>query len=132
VPVQMELRRIISSVVDDQHVIILKEVDGERAFPIVIGVFEVVSIGRRIRGEETPRPLTHDLILSAIEQLGGELQDVMINDLQDHTYYAKLRVRQAGELVEIDCRPSDAIPVAVTAQVPIFVSEDVLGDVLEE
>lgn len=131
-PIQMELRRIISSVVDDQHVIILKEVEGERSFPIVIGVFEVVSIGRRIRGEETPRPLTHDLILSSIEMLGGELQDVMINDLQEHTYFAKLRVRQAGELVEIDCRPSDAIPIAVTAKVPIYVSEDVLGDALDE
>ncbi len=131
-PIQMELRRIISSVIDDQHIIILKEVEGDRAFPIVIGIFEVVSIGRRIRGEATPRPLTHDLILSSIEQLGGEIQDVMISDLRDHTYFAKLRVRQQGELVEIDCRPSDAIPVAVTAKVPIYVNEDVLGDALDE
>ncbi len=128
----MELRRIISSVIDDHHIIVLKEVDGDRAFPIVIGIFEVVSIGRRIRGEQTPRPLTHDLILSAIENLGGEVQDVMISDLRDHTYFAKLRVRQAGELVEIDCRPSDAIPIAVTAKVPIYVNEDVLGDALDE
>lgn len=131
-PIQMELQRVISSVTDEQHVIVLKEVDGERAFPIVIGVFEVVSIRRRIWGEETPRPLTHDLILSSIEMLGGELQDVMISDLQDHTYFAKLRVRQAGELVEIDCRPSDAIPLAVTAKVPIYVNEDVLGDAIDD
>jgi hypothetical protein len=79
-----------------------------------------------------PRPLTHDLIVAAVEQLGGEVQDIVINDLQDHTYYAKLRVRKDGELTEIDCRPSDAIAVAVTAKVPIWVAEDVLAETTDE
>jgi bifunctional DNase/RNase len=132
VPVQMELRRIIISEVDEHQVIVLKEVDGERSFPIVIGIFEATSIDRRVRGMQSPRPLTHDLITSAVEQLGGEIQDIIISDLQEHTYFAKLRVRQEGELIEIDCRPSDAVALAVTARVPIYVSEEVLGEALED
>jgi hypothetical protein len=128
----MELRRIIISEVEDHQVIILREVDGERSFPIVIGIFEATSIDRRVKGMAAPRPLTHDLVVAAVEQLGGEIQDIVISDLQEHTYFAKLRVRQEGELVEIDCRPSDAIALAVTAKVPIYVNEDVLGEALDE
>jgi len=128
----MELRRIIISEVHDQQVIILKEVEGERSFPIVIGVFEATSIERRVKGLPSPRPLTHDLLTSVIENLGGELQDVFINELRDHTYYAKLRIRKEGELIEIDSRPSDAIAVAVTAKVPIYVAEEVLSEVFGE
>jgi bifunctional DNase/RNase len=131
-PVHMELSRIIISEVNDSQVIYLKEVDGERTFPILIGIFEATSIDRRVKGFEAQRPLTHDLLISVVEQLGGEFQDVVINELKDHTYFAKLRVRSEGELVEIDARPSDAIAVAVTCQptLPIYVSEDVLNDVL--
>lgn len=131
-PVQMELKRIIISEIHEQQVITLKEVDGDRSFPIVIGIFEATSIDRRVKGITNPRPLTHDLVANSIDQLGGELQDVYINDLREHTYFAKLRVRQEGELVEIDCRPSDAIALAVTAKVPIYVAEDVLGEVWGE
>src|SRR5215471_19110542 len=131
-PIQMELRRIIISELDPHQIVILKEVEGERNFPIVIGVFEATSIDRRVKGEQAPRPLTHDLIISVVEQMGGEIQDIVISDLQDHTYFAKLRVRKEGELIEIDCRPSDAIALAVTAKVPIYVSEEVLGEALEE
>ena len=131
-PVQMELKRIIISEVHEQQIIVLREVDGERSFPIVIGLFEATSIDRRVKGVQTPRPLTHDLIVSVVEQLGGDVQDIVISDLQDHTYFAKLRVRKEGELVEIDCRPSDAIAVAVTAKAPIYVNEQVLGEALEE
>ena len=96
-PVQMELRRIIISEVDEHQVIVLKEVEGERSFPIVIGIFEATSIDRRVRGMQSPRPLTHDLIASVIEQLGGEVQDVVISDLEEHTYFARLRVRREGD-----------------------------------
>jgi bifunctional DNase/RNase len=128
----MELRRIIISEVDEHQVIVLREVEGERSFPIVIGLFEATSIDRRVRGIAASRPLTHDLIHSIVDQLGGEIQDVVISDLKEHTYFAKLRVRHEGELIEVDCRPSDAIAVAVTARAPIYVSEDVLGEALEE
>ena len=97
-PIQMELRRIIISELDPHQIVILKEVEGERNFPIVIGVFEATSIDRRVKGEQPPRPLTHDLIISVVEQLGGEIQDIIINDLKEHTYFAKLRVRKDGDV----------------------------------
>jgi uncharacterized protein len=128
VPVQMELKRIIISEVIDHQMIWLKEVDGERVFPIVIGIFEATSIDRRVKKMNSPRPLTHDLIANVVESLGAEIQDIYINELRDHTYFAKLRIRQNGELVEIDSRPSDAIALAVTANVPIYVAEDVINE----
>jgi bifunctional DNase/RNase len=131
-PVAMELARIIISEINSEQVIYLKEIEGERMFPILIGMFEAMSINRRVNHVEAPRPLTHDLIVSAVEAMGGDFQDVVISELKDHTYYAVLRVRHEGELIEIDSRPSDAIAVAVTCDppLPIYVSEDVLTDVL--
>ncbi len=131
-PVQMELKRIIISDIHDQQVIMLREVDGDRSFPIVIGIFEAASIDRRVKGIPTPRPLTHDLVANVVEMLGAELQDVLISALVDHTYFAKLRIRKDGELVEVDSRPSDAIAVAVTAKVPVYVNEDVLSELEDE
>jgi hypothetical protein len=132
VPVQMELKRIIISEVIDHQMIYLKEVEGDRFFPIVIGIFEATSIDRRVKRMNSPRPLTHDLIVNVVENLGAELQDIYINELRDHTYFAKLRIRQNGELIEIDSRPSDAIALAVTASVPIYVSEEVISEACGE
>ncbi len=100
VPVQMELKRIIISEIHDQQVVMLKEVDGDRSFSIMIGIFEATSIDRRVKRLPSPRPLTHDLVASVIDNLGGELRDIYISELRDHTYYAKLRIRQNGEMVE--------------------------------
>jgi bifunctional DNase/RNase len=128
----MELRRIIISEIDDHQVIVLKEVEGDRSFPIVIGMFEATSIERRVKKSmPLPRPLTHDLIVSVVEQMGGDIQDIIISDLQEHTYFARLRIRKDGELIEVDCRPSDAVALAVIARVPIYVNEEVLGEALE-
>lgn len=129
--VQMELVRIIISEINDQQVVFLREVDGDRSFPILIGIFEATSIDRRVQGHTPPRPLTHDLLRNVIETLGAEVQDVVITQLIDHTYYAVIRIRHEGELQEIDCRPSDAIALAVhyDPHLPIYVSEDVLGQV---
>lgn len=129
VPVHMELKRIIISEIHEQQVVMLKEVDGERSFSIMIGIFEATSIDRRVKRLPSPRPLTHDLVTTVIDNLGGELRDIYISELRDHTYYAKLRIRQNGEMVEVDSRPSDAIALAVTAGVPIYVAEDVLDEV---
>jgi len=132
-PVEMKLSRIIISEINDQQVIYLREVDGSRQFPILIGLFEATSIDRRVRDERPQRPLTHDLVVNIVEALGGEPDSVVINDLREHTYYAKLRVKLDGELIEIDARPSDAIAVAVTCQpnLPIYVAEEVLEEVLD-
>jgi bifunctional DNase/RNase len=125
----MELTRIIINETSDSHIIFLKEVDGDRTFPIVIGIFEASSIDRRVRNQASQRPLTHDLLANTIDLLGGDLQDIYINDLREHTYFAKLRIKHEGEVVEVDSRPSDAIALAVTVDVPIFVSEDILDEV---
>ncbi|MBS0208324.1 MAG: bifunctional nuclease family protein [Planctomycetes bacterium] len=131
-PVQMELSRIIISEINDQQVIYLKEVDGTRSFPILIGIFEATIIDRRVKGFASQRPLTHDLLVSLADNLGAQFQSVVISELKDHTYYAKLVVKHEGETIEIDSRPSDAIAVAVTCDppLPIYVSEEVLNDVL--
>jgi bifunctional DNase/RNase len=108
-------------------------VDGDRQFPILIGLFEATSIDRRVKKQDTPRPLTHDLLVNVVESLGAELDSVVITDLREHTYYAHLRIKVDGELVEIDSRPSDAIAVAVTCEppLPIYVDEEVLDDAIE-
>ena len=130
--VQMQLARIIISEISDNQVIYLREVDGDRQFPILIGIFEATSIDRRVKEDFTPqRPLTHDLIVTVAKQLGAKLESVVISELREHTYYAKLQLRnESGELVEIDARPSDAIAVAVTLDppLPIYVAEEVLGE----
>ncbi|VTS01106.1 bifunctional nuclease family protein [Tuwongella immobilis] len=126
--VEMRLKRIVISEVSDQQQVVLREIDGDRSFTIIIGIFEATSIDRRVKQMSSPRPLTHDLLVSIIDRMGGELQDIVISDLREHTYFAKLRIRQDGEILEIDSRPSDAIAIAVTAKVPIFVSEEVLRD----
>lgn len=130
--VLMRLKRIIISEIHDQQFVELKEVDGIRKFTIVIGIFEATSIDRRVKKIPSPRPLTHDLLVQIIEEMGGELRDIVISELRDHTYYAKLRVYANGEMIEIDSRPSDAIAVAVTADVPIYVAEEVLQEVSNE
>src|SRR5262249_25050564 len=132
VPVHMELKRIIISEIHEQQVIMLKEVDGERSFSIMIGIFEATSIDRRVKRLPSPRPLTHDLVANVVEQLGGKISDTYTSELRDHTNYAKLRIRHNGELIEVDSRPSDAIALAVTASVPIYVAEDVLDEVCGE
>ncbi len=132
-PVTMQLSRIIISEINDQQVIYLKEIDGDRQFPILIGIFEATSINRRVKNYQSPRPLTHDLLVGLVESLGAELDSVLISELREHTYFAQLRVRQDGELIEIDARPSDAIAVAVTCDppLPIYVAEEVLEDVVD-
>jgi hypothetical protein len=127
--IQMELSKIIISEMQDQQIIVLKEVDGDRKFPIVIGSGEAYAIDRRLKGILHPRPLTHDLLASVIEQLGGAIERIEINNLQDHTFFARIHIRQNGNTVKIDSRPSDAIALGVATSVPIYVAEHVLDAV---
>lgn len=129
--IEMQLARIIISEISENQVIYLQEVDGEREFPILIGIFEATSIDRRVKDEfRPPRPLTHDLVVSVAESLGGRLESVVISDLQEHTYFAKLIMRKDEETIKIDARPSDAIAIAVSMDppIPIYVSEEVLDE----
>ena len=127
--VQMELQRIIISEMQDQQIIVLKEVDGDRNFPIVIGSAEAYAIDRRLKGIPTQRPMTHDLLASVIEQLGGTIDHIEINNLENHTFFAQIYIRQDGQVVAVDSRPSDAIALGIATMVPIFVAEHVLNEV---
>ena len=124
--VQMELHKIIISEMADSQIIVLREVDGERHFPIVIGSAEAYAIDRRLKGIPSARPLTHDLLASVIERMGGHIERIEINDLSDHTYFSLIQIRRDGQLLEIDSRPSDAIALGVATLVPIFVAEHVV------
>jgi uncharacterized protein len=127
--VQMELNKIIISEMQEQQIIMLKEVDGERSFAIVIGDNEAKAIDRRLKGIPMPRPMTHDLLASVIEQLGGTVEKIEITNLQEHTFFASIHIRQNGDTLEIDSRPSDAIALGIATSVPIFVAEHVLDAV---
>jgi bifunctional DNase/RNase len=125
----MELSRILIREVTDAQFIELREIGGDRTFPIVVGKPEAYAIDRRLKGIEPERPQTHELLATLIETLGGELKRISIDDLVDGTFFAKLHVQQGEVEHEIDSRPSDAIALGVAMQVPIFVEEHVLDEV---
>ena len=110
----------------------LREAGGAREFSIVIGEFEAKSIDRYVKQIAPPRPMTHDLFCSAVELLGGRIQDVCIYGMEEQTYFASIRVVRGEELIEIDSRPSDAIAVAVSSQppLPILIDEAVFEEAL--
>ena len=110
------------------YALILKEVNGNRRLPIIIGAFEAQSIALEMEGIKPPRPLTHDLMKNIIDTFGVSLQDVFINELRDGTFYAKITIEGVSDSQEVDSRPSDAIALAVRYGVPIFVSDEVLKE----
>ncbi len=108
------------------YAILLKEIDGVRRLPIIIGSFEAQAIALEIEGIKPPRPLTHDLMKQLIDNLGGSVVEVIVNELKDNTFYAKIILEASGLTNEIDARPSDAIALAVRTYAPIYVSESVM------
>ena len=132
--IQCELAQIMIAEQRGAQVIVLRECEGERIFPIEIGLFEALAINRHISGEEMIRPMTHDLLLSVMAHLGGSLKRIVVSELVETvegqgTFYGLLVVERDGEEIEIDTRPSDAIALAVREGCPLFVSEDVLQKV---
>lgn len=130
--VPVELSRIMITELGDQQVIFLKEKDGDRNFPIMIGTREAMAIDRRLKGHKTPRPMTHDLMADVIESMGGSIERILISDIQDHTFIAKLYISRGEETIEIDSRPSDAIALGVAYDTDIYVAEHVLDTVFNE
>ena len=126
--VRVDLAQIVIAENREMQLIVLRERNGERTLPILIGIYEAHAIERRVKGVEYPRPLTHDLLANLIEQLSGDLEKIVINDLQEGTFFAKLVIRHSGELIEIDSRPSDAIALGVASEVPIYVEDHVLDE----
>ncbi len=130
--IAVELSRILITEYGDQQVIFLREIDGERTFPILIGISEAMAIDHRLKGHKHPRPMTHDLLASVINQMGGDLDRIVITDLREHTFVASIYIRQNGEVIEIDSRPSDAIALGVAFDTPLFVAEHVFEAVLDQ
>ena len=108
------------------YAILLKEINGNRRLPIIIGAFEAQAIALEIEGIKPPRPLTHDLLKQITDNLGATTLEVVIDDLRENTFYAKIIFEVSALTNEIDARPSDAIALAVRAQAPIFVAESVM------
>jgi len=124
--IEMSIESIRVSLVNYQRVVILKEKGAERYLPIWIGPAEADAIAVRLQEVAVARPLTHDLLRSVIDALGAQINCVIVNDLTNDTFYARLLLDVDGKSVEIDSRPSDAIALAVRADVPIFAEETVL------
>ncbi len=128
--VRVELSQIRIDEKRHEQVIVLKERNGTRSFPIVIGIQEANAIKIEIAGVNPPRPLTHDLLVDTIKQLGATLEKVVVDKLKDNIFFAKLMLKNRdGEETGVDARPSDSIAIAVRAKVPLFVSEEVLDKV---
>jgi len=125
--VEMELNKIVINEKRHDQLIVLKEKNGERLLPIVIGLNEASAIKLKIGGFNPPRPLTHDLLHSMIKNLEANLEKIVIDRLEENTFFAKLVIKtDSGKTKIVDARPSDSIALAVRANVPIFVDEAVL------
>jgi len=124
--IEMTIESIRVSLMNYQRVVILKEKASDRYLPIWIGPAEADAIAVQLQEVSVPRPLTHDLLRSVIEQLGAQVNHILVNDLSNDTFYARVVLDVRGDSMEIDSRPSDALALAVRARVPIFADEGVL------
>jgi len=111
----------------DSPVVLLKEADGERVLPIWIGHAEASAIAIALEGIKVERPLTHDLMRAVIEGLKAKVSRILISELKDNTFYAKIYLEKEKTIINVDARPSDSIALALRVQVPIFVSQNVLS-----
>ena len=123
--IQVKVSGLIVDDASKSPVVILQEVEGERYLPIWIGPFEAQAIANEIQGKKFPRPLTHDLLFTAIGSLKAQVNRIVISDLREKTFYASIILERAGEVMSLDARPSDSIALAVRAAAPIFVAEKV-------
>jgi len=126
VMIEMTIDSIRVSLMNYQRVVILKEKMAERYLPIWIGPAEADAIAVKLQGVTVPRPLTHDLLSSVIDNLGATVNSIIVSDLKNDTFYAKIMLNADGGLLEVDSRPSDALALAVRVEVPIYVDEAVL------
>ncbi len=130
--IELNVHSVLYSLLSRHRVVLLKEVQGERYLPIWIGMYESEAIAMRLQGASVPRPLTHDLLANVISEMGGTVQYIVVNDLNDSTFFARIAIqmsrgpRASGEVQLVDSRPSDAIALAVRVSVPIYADESVM------
>ncbi|QSZ27997.1 bifunctional nuclease family protein [Aceticella autotrophica] len=118
--IKFKVKTIVTDNTGEFSVLLVDE-EEKKTLPIAIGALEAQNIAIPIQGVNPPRPLTHDLLKSAIEALGGKIEEIVITDLKDNTYYAEIHIKQDGRLITLDARPSDAIALAVRCDMPIYI-----------
>lgn len=123
---RMKVDKLGIDLLTHEPVVILKDLEGKRTLPIMIGPFEATAIALALEGQQVPRPLSHDLMKSIIETLDAQVERVVIDDIKENTFYAKVILRAGGEPLEVDARPSDSIALALRTNSPIFVSEQLV------
>ncbi|HEV8564661.1 MAG TPA: bifunctional nuclease family protein [Actinomycetota bacterium] len=126
--IEMELAGVRVELPTNQPIVLLKEKDGERYLPIWIGAAEAAAIALSLQGVVTPRPMTHDLMKTILEDLGVTVSRIVVTELREGTFYAQLDMARNGDSLEVSSRPSDAIALAVRMAIPIFANEDVLAE----
>lgn len=124
--VRMEIKGLMLDPTSNVPIVILRDAGEQIFLPIWIGVFEANAIALRLEEVDTPRPMTHDLLRATLEQLGAKVEKVVISDLQENTFFARIHMQRNGDGLQVDARPSDAIALALRTQAPIFVLQPVL------
>lgn len=125
-PVRMVIKGLMLDPTSNSPIVVLRDEEEQVLLPIWIGLFEANAIALQVQNVTPPRPLTHDLLRTALETLQAEVDRILISDLQDNTFYARIYLRRNGEELELDSRPSDAIALALRTASPIYVLPSVL------
>ena len=126
--IEMEVKGVRLDAVGQNPVVVLAGKDGKKALPIWIGLLEASAIDRELSNNPAPRPMTHDLLYSILEQVHAKVKEVKIVELKDHTYYARLSLTLNKDLIELDARPSDAIIIALKSKTPVYVAAKIIDD----
>ena len=124
--IEMAIKGLAVDPITNMPIIVLREVEGPRVLPIWVGVFEANAIALQVENVQTPRPMTHDLLKSVIDKLGGHVERIVVCELKENTFYATLHVLSPTGVLEVDARPSDAIALALRSGARIFVDETVI------
>src|SRR5215213_9834975 len=126
--IEMTIKGLMVDPITNMPIIILRDREGQRILPIWVGVFEANAIALQIENVQTPRPMTHDLLKNIIGDLSASVDRIVVTELKENTFYARIHLRRNGTAIEVDARPSDAIALALRTQSPIFVEEAVIDN----
>jgi bifunctional DNase/RNase len=124
--IEMKIKGLVVDPISKMHIVVLEDLNSERILPIWIGVFEANAIALKIENIATPRPMTHDLLKNFLDELNISVEKIVVNDVRDNTFFAQIYCRDKDQIVTIDSRPSDAIALALRAEAPIFVENEVV------
>ncbi len=125
---EMNIYGVSFDLVGKQPIVLLKTAHGNKFLPIWIGHNEAAAILMKLQSQESPRPMTHDLLTEMVDQLGGSIARITVTELRENTFYAQITIVHEGQEIDVDSRPSDAIALAIRAEAPIFAADDVITE----